>query len=95
MAVDQSSLVELSDMDDMTETRAISLYATLPSWLSHSADSRALVKSFKDKNGHALWQKLAHHYEPKTLSKGLVWRRQLLSPVFPKAEADFQAALQD
>ena len=95
MAVQQVDLVELSDMDDATETRAISLYAMLSSWLAHSAESRVLVKSVKDKNGYALWQKLVHHYEPKTLSKGLVWRRQLLNPVFPKAEADFQAALQD
>ena len=95
MAVQQVTLVELFDMDDSTETRAISLYAMLSSWLAHSAESRVLVKSVKDKNGYALWQKLVHHYEPKTLSKGLVWRRQLLNPVFPKAEADFQAALQD
>ena len=95
MAVQRIELVELSDMDDPIESRAISLYAMLSSWLAHSAESRVLVKSVKDKNGYALWQKLVHHYEPKTLSKGLVWRRQLLNPVFPKAEADFQAALQD
>ena len=61
MAVEQVALVELSDMDDPTETRAISLYAMLSSWLAHSAESRVLVKSVKDKNGYALWQKLVHH----------------------------------
>ena len=41
------------------------------------------------------WRLLVQRMEPEILSKGLVWRRALLSPEFPTKETEFQTALED
>jgi hypothetical protein len=83
------------DMGDRTETRSIQLYAMLSSWTSSNPECRVFSKSIKDGNGYLLWQRLVQHFEPKVLSKGLIWRRQLQNPTFPQREEQFQLALLD
>ena len=87
------------DMDDMgedTNRRSISLYALLSQWTSGNREARVLAQTLKgSRNGFELWRLLKRKFEPEAQAKGLTRRRNLLNPVFPKAEADFQTALED
>lgn len=87
--------LESATQSDATRDRSIKLFAMLSSWTQDSAEAQSIVKGEANRNGFDLWRRLNEHFDPVVLSKGLVWRRQILNPIFPKKEADFQLAHQD
>ena len=95
MAAKAKQELDLVDMSDPTETRALNLFAMLTSWTASNAEARIAARAIKDQNGYLLWQRLVSMFEPRILSKPLVWRRQLLHPTLPTKEGDFQGALAD
>ena len=96
LAAESNDKIDESDMTNEVLQRSINLFSLLAQWTSSHRESRVLARGLnKQKNGYELWRLLVQRMEPEILSKGLVWRRALLSPEFPNKETEFQTALED
>ena len=87
--------LDTEDMGPETPQRSYGLFGLLSQWTSAHREARVLAMGLKTaKNGYEFYRRLVQKMEPEILSKGLTWRRALLSPEFPAKEAEFQAALE-